>query len=150
MLHTRRVFLAFVAMLAIASVACSDDSSSSAAGSTATSPGGGAAVAATEKDFSIAIDPTEVAAGEVTFTINNEGPSAHEFVVLQTDTAPGDLPVEDGLVPEDGVTVIGEAEDVAPSTTVPLTLTLEEGQYVIICNLPGHYEQGMYTGLKAT
>ena len=32
----------------------------------------------------------------------------------------------------------------------PLTLTLEEGQYVIICNLPGHYEQGMYTGLKVT
>jgi uncharacterized cupredoxin-like copper-binding protein len=153
MLHTRRAFFALVALLAIASVACSDDSSSSAAGSTATSPGGdsgGAAVAATEKDFSIAIDPTEVAAGEVTFTINNEGPSAHEFVVIESDTAPGDLPVEDGLVSEDGVTVIGEAEDVAPSTTVPLTLELEAGQYVIICNLPGHYEQGMYTGLKAT
>jgi uncharacterized cupredoxin-like copper-binding protein len=153
MLHTRRAFFALVAVLAIASVACSDDSSSSAAGSTATSPGGdsgGAAVAATEKDFSIAIDPTEVAVGEVTFTINNEGPSAHEFVVIESDTAPGDLPVEDGLVSEDGVTVIGEAEDVAPSTTVPLTLELEAGQYVIICNLPGHYEQGMYTGLKAT
>ena len=150
MLRTRRVFFAFIAVLAIASVACSSDSSSSAAGSTATSPGGGAAVAATEKDFSIALDSTEVAAGEVTFTINNEGPSAHEFVVIQSDTAPGDLPVEDGLVSEDGVTVVGEAEDVAPSTTVPLTLTLEEGQYVIICNLPGHYEQGMYTGLKAT
>jgi len=154
MLHTRRAFFALVAVLAIASVACSNDSSSSsAAGSTATSPGGdsgGAAVAATEKDFSIAIDPTEVAAGEVTFTINNEGPSAHEFVVIQSDTAPGDLTVEDGLVSEDGLTVIGEAEDIAPSTTVPLTLTLDAGQYVIICNLPGHYQQGMNVGLKVT
>jgi uncharacterized cupredoxin-like copper-binding protein len=151
MLHTRRVFFALVAVLAIASVACSNNSSSSAAGSTATSPSGdsgGAAIAATEKDFSIAIDPTEVAAGEVTFTVNNEGPAAHEFVVIQTDTAPGDLTVEDGLVSEDGLTVIGEAEDIAPSTTVPLTLTLETGQYVIICNLPGHYQQGMNVGLK--
>ena len=153
MLHTRRVFFALVAVLAIASVACSNDSSSSAAGSTATSPGddsGGTAVAATEKDFSIAMDPTEVTAGEVTFTINNEGPSAHEFVVIKSDTAPGDLPVEDGLVAEDGIDVIGEAEDIAPSTTVPLTLELEAGQYVIICNLPGHYQQGMNVGLKVT
>jgi uncharacterized cupredoxin-like copper-binding protein len=151
MLHTRRAFFALVAVLAIASVACSSDSSSSsAAGTTATSPGGGAAVAATLKDFSISIDPSEVAAGDVTFTINNEGPSAHEFVVIKSDTAPGDLPVEDGLVTEDGIDVIGEAEDIAPSTTTDLTLELEAGQYVIICNLPGHYQQGMNVGLKVT
>lgn len=150
MLRTRRALFALVAVLAIASVACSDNSSSSAAVSTATSPSGGAAIAATEKDFSIGIDPTEVEAGQVTFTINNEGPSAHEFVVVQTDTAPGDLPVKDGIVAEDGITVIGEAEDIAPSSTVPLTLELEAGQYVIICNLPGHYEQGMNVGLKVT
>jgi uncharacterized cupredoxin-like copper-binding protein len=154
MLHSRRAFLALVAVLAIASVACSSDSSSSsAAGSTATSPAddGGSAIAATEKDFSIGIDPTEVAAGEVTFTINNEGPSAHEFVVVQTDLAPGDLPVKDGLVEEDGITVVDEAEDIAPSTTTTLTIDdLEAGSYVIICNLPGHYQQGMNVGLTVT
>ena len=150
MLHTRRAFFALVAVLAIASVACSSDSSSSSAAGTTTSAGGGTAVAATEKDFSISIDPTEVAAGEVTFTINNEGPSAHEFVVVQTDTAPGDLPVKDGLVEEDGITVVDEAEDIAPSTTATLTIDLEAGSYVIICNLPGHYQQGMNVGLKVT
>jgi uncharacterized cupredoxin-like copper-binding protein len=150
MLHTRRAFFALVAVLAIVSVACSSDSSSSSAAGTTTSAGGGTAVAATEKDFSISIDPTEVAAGEVTFTINNEGPSAHEFVVVQTDTAPGDLPVKDGLVEEDGITVVDEAEDIAPSTTATLTVDLEAGSYVIICNLPGHYQQGMNVGLKVT
>jgi uncharacterized cupredoxin-like copper-binding protein len=150
MLHTRRAFFALVAVLAIVSVACSSDSSSSSAAGTTTSAGGGTAVAATEKDFSIAIDPTEVPAGEVTFTINNEGPSAHEFVVVQTDTAPGDLPVKDGLVEEDGITVVDEAEDIAPSTTATLTIDLEAGSYVIICNLPGHYQQGMNVGLKVT
>ena len=151
MLHTRRALFALVAVLAIASVACSSDSSSSPAGTTATSPaGGGTAIAATEKDFSIALDSTEVAAGEVTFTINNEGPSAHEFVVIATDTAPGDLPVKDGLVEEDGITVVDEAEDIAPSTTASLPIDLEAGSYVIICNLPGHYEQGMNVGLTVT
>jgi uncharacterized cupredoxin-like copper-binding protein len=151
MLHTRRALFALVAVLAIASVACSSDSSSSSAGTTATSPaGGGTAIAATEKDFSIALDSTEVAAGEVTFTINNEGPSAHEFVVVATDTAPGDLPVKDGLVEEDGITVVDEAEDIAPSTTASLPIDLEAGSYVIICNLPGHYEQGMHVGLTVT
>ncbi len=153
MLHTRRATYALVAALAIASVACSDSSSSSssAAGSTSSDADTGATIGATVKDFGIAIDPTEVAGGEVTFSISNEGPSAHEFVVIESDDAPGDLPVENGEVTEDDLNVIGEAEDIAPSTTAdPLTLTLPEGQYVIICNLPGHYEQGMYTGLKVS
>ena len=153
MLHTRRAFFALVAVLAIASVACSNDSStssSSAAGSSSDADTG-ATVNATVKDFAIAIDPTEIAGGEITFSISNEGPSAHEFVVIETDDAPGDLPVEDGEVTEDGLNVIGEAEDIAPSTSAdPLTLTLPAGDYVIICNLPGHYQQGMNVGLKVT
>jgi len=153
MLHTRRAFFALVAVLAIASVACSNDSStssSSAAGSSSDADTG-ATVNATVKDFAIAVDPAEIAGGEITFSISNEGPSAHEFVVIETDDAPGDLPVEDGEVTEDGLNVIGEAEDIAPSTSAdPLTLTLPAGDYVIICNLPGHYQQGMTTGLKVT
>ena len=152
MLHTRRAFFALVAVLAIASVACSNDSSSSssAAGSSSDADTG-ATINATVKDFAIAIDPTEIAGGEVTFSISNEGPGAHEFVVIETDDAPGDLPVEDGEVTEDGLNVIGEAEDIAPSTSAdPLTLTLPAGDYVIICNLPGHYQQGMNVGLKVT
>jgi len=146
MLRTRRASYALVAALAIATVACSSDSSSSSGSDTSTS----GEVASTVKDFSITLDPTEVAAGQVKFSINNEGPSTHEFVVVQTDTAPGDLPVDGALVSEDGIDVIGEAEDIPPSTTVDLVLTLEAGQYVIICNIEGHYAQGMNAGLTVT
>ena len=59
----------------------------------------GATINATVKDFAIAIDPTEIAGGEVTFSISNEGPSAHEFVVIETDDAPGDLPVRTARLP---------------------------------------------------
>ena len=146
MLRTRRASYALVAALAIATVACSSDSSSSSGSDTSTS----GEVASTVKDFSITLDPTEVAAGQVKFTINNEGPSIHEFVVVRTDTAPGDLPVDGSLVSEDGIDVIGEAEDIAPGATPDLVLTLEAGQYVIICNIEGHYAQGMNAGLTVT
>ena len=144
MLRTYRSIYALASVLVVATVACSSSSSSSAGGT------GGAAVAGTVKDFSITVDPSQVAAGEVNFTITNDGPSTHEFVVVQTDTAPGDLPVENDEVNEDGIALIGEVEDIAPSTTADLTLTLEAGQYVILCNITAHYQQGMYTGLTVT
>jgi len=153
MVRTRHTLYALVAALAIATVACSSTSSSTSAGSTSSSTSDGstgASVAATVKDYEVIIDPTSVAAGEVNFAITNEGPETHEFVVLQTDTAPEALTVEDGIVPEEGITVAGEVEDIAPSTEANLTLTLEAGPYVIICNIEGHYEQGMHTSLTVT
>lgn len=160
MIRTRRATYALVAALAIATVACSSDSSSSSAGSTSSTTSTSSAstpdtstsseVTGTVKDYSITLDPTDATAGQVKFTITNEGPSTHEFVVVKTDTAPGDLPVDGALVSEDGIDVIGEAEDIAPSTTADLVLTLEEGQYVVICNIEGHYSQGMNAGLTVT
>jgi len=158
MLRTRRATYALVAALAIATVACSSDSSSSSVASsgstssTASSPDTSTSseVAGTVKDYSITLDPTDATAGQVKFSIANEGPSTHEFVVVKTDTAPGDLTVDGALVSEDGLDVIGEAEDIAPNTTADLVLTLDEGQYVIICNIEGHYSQGMNAGLTVT
>ncbi len=151
MIRKRRAFFALLAVFALATVACSSDSSSTSASSPSSpDPSTATSVTATVKDFAIAIDPTSAAAGEVTFSITNEGPSTHEFVVVQTDTAPADLPVTDGLVSEDGITVIGEAEDIASGATPTLTLALEAGKYVIMCNIVGHYEQGMNVGLTVT
>jgi uncharacterized cupredoxin-like copper-binding protein len=47
-------------------------------------------------------------------------------------------------VEEDKVDGIDEAEDIAPGTTATLTTDLKAGSYVIICNLPTHYESGMH------
>ena len=41
--------------------------------------------------------------------------------------------------------VVDEVEDIAPSTSTSLTVTLEPGTYAMLCNLPGHYAQGMVT-----
>ena len=139
-----------VAALAIAAAACSSDSSSTSAAGTTTSSTGGSSIAATEKDFEISLDPSTASAGEVTFDISNEGPSTHEFVIVQSDLAEDKLPVKDGIVSEDAVTVVDEAEDIAPSTTTDLSVDLDAGTYIIICNVVGHYQQGMHTTLTVS
>ena len=56
--------------------------------------------------------PGTFAAGDITFGIDNDGPSAHEFVILRTDDAPDALPVENGVIPEDQIDLVDEAEDI--------------------------------------
>jgi uncharacterized cupredoxin-like copper-binding protein len=117
--------------------------------------GGGGAVDVTLQEFSIATDPTSIDAGDVTFDATNEGPDdTHEFVVFKTDLALTDLPVdENGAVVEDGegVELIGEIEDVEVGDTKSVTLDLDAGNYVFICNIwdeeeqEAHYQEGMRT-----
>ncbi len=144
MIATRaRWALIAVAALALVGGACSNDKGSSGSGG----------VGATEKDFSISLDTSSAKAGSVTFNIKNEGPSTHEFVVFKTDLAPGSLPTaSDGTVDEEGQGVehIDEVEDIAAGATQTLTVNLAAGHYVVICNLPGHYQQGMHAELTVS
>jgi uncharacterized cupredoxin-like copper-binding protein len=117
--------------------------------------GGGGTVAVTLQEFSVTTDPTSIGAGEVTFDAANKGPDdTHEFVVFKTDLGPTELPtLEDGSVDEEGegIELIGEIEDVEVGTTKSVTLDLEAGNYVLICNIydedeqESHYQEGMRT-----
>lgn len=142
-----RITIAIAAFAMVGAVACSSSTSS-----TSTSAGGSTAggVSATEKDFAIDLASTSAPAGSVTFNISNEGPSTHEFVVIKTDDAPDALPTKNGVVDEDKVKPVDEQEDIAPGTTATLTTNLDAGSYVIICNLPGHYEAGMHTAFTVS
>ena len=141
----KRLSVVTAAVALLGAVGCSSSSSSSSAGSSDT---GG--VSATEKDFSIDLATSSAPAGSVTFNISNEGPSAHEFVIIKTDDAPDALPVKDNTVEEDKIDVVDEAEDIAPSTTATLTTDLEAGSYVIICNIPTHYGLGMHAAFTVS
>lgn len=100
---------------------------------------------ATLKDDAIQIDNASVAAGKVTFVITNSSPKlVHELVVLKPDLAEDQLPVKkNGKVDEAKLKNKGEVEDIAPGTTKKLTLKLAPGKYVLVCNMPGHYQMGM-------
>lgn len=138
-----RAMGALLVLTAVLAAACGDDG-----GSKTTSGGAGdGTVSATLKDFDLSLSTSTAPAGEVTFDITNDGPSVHEFVVFHTDLAADGLGTEDGLVDEDldGLDLVDEAEDIEPDATTSLTVDLDPGAYVVLCNIQGHYEAGMYS-----
>jgi uncharacterized cupredoxin-like copper-binding protein len=100
------------------------------------------------------IDATSVAAGPVTFNVDNQGVKTHEFVVLDTDTAAGDFPLttfegEKDRIDEDADGVnVGETGDMDAGTSKTLTIDLKPGHYALVCNLAGHYRMGMYSDFE--
>lgn len=108
----------------------------------------------TLKEWSVTLDAASVAAGLVRFQVKNGGPNdMHEFVVVKTDLAPEQLPVDaNGAVDENGagIAVIGEIEDIPVGTDTHVkAFDLAPGKYVLICNIydagekEAHYHQGM-------
>lgn len=144
--------LAIVAVLGFGSAACSSSSSASESPAPATqssaAPVVPGTVGVTTSDFNIALDSTTAPAGSITFSVSNNGPSVHEFVVFKSDLPADQLPTgSDGDVDESGAGVkhVDELEHLeAGSTGGTLTVDLKAGNYVLICNLPGHYRQGMH------
>jgi uncharacterized cupredoxin-like copper-binding protein len=96
------------------------------------------------REFTIAPSPAQVSAGKVKFTVNNAGGIKHEFVVLRTDKSAASL-LKGSEADETGN--VGEIPGVAPGQTKTLTLTLKQGHYALICNLPGHYKAGQHADL---
>ena len=132
------LLLSIVAPVALLAPACSSDD-------------GGVGV--TLADFTVTPDPTSTSAGEVTFDVSNDADQIHEFVVVQTDLAPDALPTnEDGDVDEEGegITPVDEIEDIGGGTEQSLTVDLDAGSYVLLCNLPTHYSQGMYAAFTVS
>ena len=110
-------------------------------------------VAVTLADFTVTVDPDSAPAGEVTFDITNDAGQTHEFVVFQTDLAPDQLPTDEGGDVDEagaGVEHVDEIEDIEAGSTESLTVNLDAGSYVLICNLPGHYGQGMHAGFTVS
>ena len=118
-----------------------------------TTAGSGATTVNVElKDFAITPEVSSATPGEVTFSATNAGPSEHELVVIKTDIAPDQLPVESGAAEETGTDLeaIGEIKEFASGGTESATFDLEAGNYVLICNIPAHYESGMAVGFEVT
>ena len=81
--------------------------------------------------------------GKVTFVVQNAGRLEHEFVVLKTNTAAGELAKAGAAeAPEKGA--VGEIEDIPAGKTSKLTLKLPKGHYALICNLKGHWANGQF------
>jgi uncharacterized cupredoxin-like copper-binding protein len=94
-------------------------------------------------------------AGTTAIEAPNEGAVEHELVLFKTNMDPAKLPTEaDGSVDEERLDEVakeaGEIADVEAGETKSEEFKLTPGTYVMFCNLPGHYAQGMYGTLTVT
>jgi uncharacterized cupredoxin-like copper-binding protein len=100
--------------------------------------------------YKITLSTDSVKAGEVVFHVTNDATDlVHEFVIFKTDLPEDQLPLtSENIVDEEGagITFINEVEDVETGTSQDLTVTLESGRYVLLCNTAenNHYMRGMH------
>lgn len=141
-----------VLALAMTVAGCGDDDTTTAQSSTSTTAAAGGA-GATEIDMGdYFYDPKDVtvSAGPVTITAPNVGDLPHELVLAKTDDDPADLPtVSDGSVDEEQLDVPGEIPEIEAGESGTGEFDLAAGSYVMFCNIPGHYAEGMYGSLTA-
>jgi hypothetical protein len=114
----------------------------------------GTRVVVVERDFRLTASVTSVPAGLVTFHVVNHGPSTHEFVVDETFYSAESLPLQkNGLQVNEKSATLRTADSMSVirvGTERDLTMQLHPGQYVIFCNLEGHYQGGMRLGFDVT
>ena len=148
----RVAFLAVLGTTALALVFALVALSGEGDGAQAAPPAQATTVQVTLQQFSVAANPSSVPAGDVDFVASNAGSINHELVIIRTDLAPGALPVVGSVVDESGagVQVVGEIEPFAPGTQQTASVNLASGAYVLICNIPSHYQAGMRTGFTVT
>ncbi len=112
----------------------------------------GAAVAVRLSDFNVDPGAGAEVAGEVAFVVRNQGGTEHEFVVVRTELAPDALPLaQDGSqVDESQLDVVAKIEPFGSGETRTVTANLSPGNYVLLCNIPGHYQLGMRVAFTVT
>jgi uncharacterized cupredoxin-like copper-binding protein len=101
-------------------------------------------------------------AGTVAITASNVGKVIHEIILFETDMNPADFPVSGSRADEAALEKKGalvhlqhriistarpkERDEIAaePGGTAKAIYEFTPGKYVMICNIPGHYQAGMY------
>jgi uncharacterized cupredoxin-like copper-binding protein len=92
-------------------------------------------------------------AGEVTFKVTNDSKDTiHEMIVVDVKEPGKPLPYNAGdqRVDEEAAGDHGEVSELDPGKSGTLTVSLKPGSYLLICNIPGHYEAGMWTEFTVT
>jgi len=92
-------------------------------------------------------------AGVVTFQVSNVSKdTVHEMIVMYRQDATKPLPYIDAenRVDEDKAGDKGEVSELDPGKSGALTVALKPGKYVLICNVPGHFDSGMWTEFDVT
>ena len=117
---------------------------SGCAGGSSNGKAEGTLVRVTERDFRISA-PKRAHAGDVTLSVLNEGPDAHELLVVRSSGRDLRLRADGLTVDEEALEheTVGVLEAGQPKSVRRLRLHLPPGRYELICNMSGHYLGGM-------
>lgn len=86
-------------------------------------------------------------AGKADLTIQNNGTVPHELLIFKSDRDPGAYPTDAaGDIKEvgGGVSLVSDGDNIDPGGTQTRSVDLKPGKYLFVCNIPGHFKQGMY------
>jgi len=103
--------------------------------------------------MSIKVDKPAIPSGDVVFSVtNNAMTENHEMILVKLKSADQKIPVISSRhrVDEAKLKTLGEVSDLKPSDNGELKVKLGPGDYLLLCNIKGHYEAGMATRLKVT
>ncbi len=97
----------------------------------------------------IVLDHDTLKPGRVTIQAENQSKSQVHEVIVARDSGAKTLPFDakQDRVIESRVRRLGEISDLPPGKTGKLTLNLKPGNYLLFCNQPGHYKDGMVAKL---
>ena len=96
----------------------------------------------------ISLDRETVKAGRVTLQAVNASKSlVHEALVVAYTAKPLPIDAKQGRVNEKRIHSLGEISDLQPGKSGKLTLNLRAGTYLLFCNEPGHFQDGMQAKL---
>jgi uncharacterized cupredoxin-like copper-binding protein len=100
--------------------------------------------------MSFKVDKPEIPAGKVKFVVTNTSMTEnHEMVLVKLKSADQAIPLISAKhrVDESKLKTMGEVADLKPNDSGELDVSLKPGTYMILCNIKGHYEAGMWSKL---
>ena len=75
-------------------------------------------------------------------------PRPHELLVFKSDLDPSAYPTDAaGDIKEKGagVNLVSDGDNIDPAGSQTRSIDLAPGMYLFVCNIPGHFKQGMFT-----
>lgn len=99
------------------------------------------------REWGIDTSATRAKAGSVLFAIANFGTVEHEFLVVRSTYPAGQIPLGAGGRFDEGapgIEVVDEISEWPADEARTLRVNLTAGTYELLCNLPGHYANGMH------
>jgi hypothetical protein len=109
------------------------------------SPASGGTISLTEWKVTVA---GTIKSGKTDVTISNLGTVPHELLVFKSDRAPSAYPTDAaGNIKEEGagVALVSDGDNIDPAGSQTRTIDLAPGKYLFVCNIAGHFKQGMFS-----